>query len=530
MHDSPFTADRCTARPLLGVGVVALAGLLTGCAGRDLQPSWAKSKLGMEEISVTDVQGPEERRLQQVAYERAAREHAEFRGSPLADQFRQLESAQLLYEQGKYAEAEKSFDRIAKNSQGPWWNRSKTGIFARRGEYGDSAANSPIEEDALFWRGQSQFKQGHLADAESSYALLLKNYPSTRHLDTVSRQLFRIAREWLGFPDQSDEEIVRVAYGENAKPTVEQRRRQGGWFPNVSDKTRPAFDAEGRALAALRLIWLHDAAGPIADDALMMAANHYVRQGNHIDAAQHYRLLREQFPDSPHLKDALLLGSHVTLASYNGPGYDPSPLEDAKEMSLLALQFPDLSDAERQRIQTELDRMAEAEVEPLWKEVEFYLAKRQGESVLLQCNYIINKHPNSKFARMAAGLKQEMESKGRVPPNWPAVGPQRGPMAAVPRQSPQAGAANGVGVDVTGPASGPESAAGDGRSFFGRLLRRADEPPQLQPVQEEYAPGAASYDPESELPAASAQPGTTTYEGLFDDPQPSSAGRAHVNW
>lgn len=455
---------RLCGRAGLASSLACLPLVSLGCGSKSLQPAWAKSKLGMEDISIADVQGPEQRRLQTVAHEQMVSDGAGYEGTPLADGFRKLEAAQQLYNQGRYAESEKAFDTIAKETQGPWWNRSTKGIFARRGDDLSSLSDSPVEEDALFMKAQSQFMQGHLAVADRSYAELLRKFPSTRHLDTVSKQLFRISREWLGFPDADDKQLVAAIYGDKAAPTMEQRRQsRGGWLPNLRDKSRPSFDADGRALAALRLIWLHDASGPLADDALMMAANHYVRQGNHVDAAQHYRLLREQFPDSPHMKEALLLGSHVILASYNGPGYDPSPLEEAKELKLLALQFPGMPEEDRQRLQGELERLKEAEVEPLWKEVEFYLRKRQPESVLLQCNYIINKHPNSRYARMAAELKQRMEADGRLPPHWPYVAPQ-------------------------GQAAAPSATGSSSRSMMNRLLRRADEAPQLQPVE----PGPAS--------------------------------------
>lgn len=500
-------------QPLWALTAAALLGLplLSGCRGMDLQPAWARSRLGMEGISINDVKGPEQRRLETTNRDRVHHDKAEYASTPLAAQFVELEAAQQLYDQKQFAQAERAFKSVRKHSRGPWYARNSKGIFRSRHKDLEEF-QSPIEEDSQFMIAQSQFMQGHFANAVDSYELLLKDYPSTRHLDTVSRQLFRISREWLQVPDATDAELVRVAYGENANPTVEQRKnRGGGWFPNFTDDSRPAFDADGKALAALRLIWLHDAAGPLADDALMLAGNHYLAAGNHVEAAQHYRLLREQFPDSQHLKDALLLGSHVTLASYNGPGYDPSPLEEAKELKLLALQYPDLSEEDRTRLQGELDRIQEAEVEPLWKQVEFYMAKRQPESVVLQCNYIINKHPTSRFAKMAAGLKQQLESKGKsAPASWPYVAPQ--------------GAAPALQATAPSASGSPE----ESKSKFGRLLRRTEEPPKLQPVDESHPPARES--PYMPQPAASPASGAGQAPSLFDDAPPQAPGRARVQW
>ena len=483
--------------------VAALAGLLllseSGCSRFDLQPGWARKRLRMEDVSIADVQGPGERNVRNILrtnHETAALQPT---SDELAAQFTQLKSADQLYENGRYVEAEAAYKKIADET------KTKTGF--RRGWFNrhqfDEFDGGPVHEDALFMIAQSQFQQGRLSDAEKSYGQLLKQYPSTRHLDTVSRQMFRIAREWLGFPDEKDQEIVQVAYGEKA-PTIEQRReRSSNWVPNVRDKTRPAFDTEGRALSALRVIWLHDAAGPLADDALMMAANYHLKRGDHIAAAQHYRLLQEQFPDSPHFKDSLMLGSHVLLASYNGAGYDPSPLEEAKRLKSMAVQYPDLTPEDRARLQSELDNITEAEVEPLWKVVQFYLAKRQPESVILHCNYLLNKHPNSRYARMAADVKDRLEKGQKVPPGWPDVEESRAadttydPDPAPPYNPPQAAPP----VDATARSPQDAKPLQEPRRLFDRFLRRVDQPPQLQPVEPGASPEPAETTPAPATPA-----------------------------
>ncbi|MEZ6066363.1 MAG: tetratricopeptide repeat protein [Planctomycetaceae bacterium] len=465
-----------------GVGCCGLLLFACGCGARTigLQPGWAKNRLRMDDVSIAGVQGPEERGLRN----RLQRDQYEASSEQLAAEFQALEQAQQLYDAGKYAEAEQQFELVRERVEAPSGLKKR---FFNRHQFSDDLYQSPIEEDALFMIAQSQFQQGRLADAEQSYAALLKQYPSTRHLDDTSRQLFRIAREWLGFPDERDAELVQVAYNEQAPPSLEQRSQaRSSILPNVRDTSRPTYNADGKGLDALRLIWLHDAAGPLADDALMMAANYHLRTGNHIEAAQHYRLLREQFPDSPHLKDSLMLGSHVLLASYNGPGYDPSPLEEAKQLKLMSLQYPDLAAEDRERLEQELANLAEAEVEPLWKEVQFYLAKRQTESVLLHCNYIVNTYPNSKYARMAMDVREKITGQPATAraDNWATLPSQAIPNP--PPATPPAQAADAP-VDMTAPATGGFGSRIP-RPSFGGLLRRAEEAPDLQPVEEPDQP------------------------------------------
>ncbi|MFV0443714.1 MAG: tetratricopeptide repeat protein [Planctomycetaceae bacterium] len=492
-------ADQHVRRPghpaLWCIGYLCFAGLTAGCGstqgtirgasvsdGSDegrmrafgWEPGWARRRLRMDDVSIADVQGPEERRLRTVTHERGSRDVAEAPTADVAALFARLKKADDLYDEGEYAQAEQIY-RVVRDEATPHRGLRK-GLFNRH-QFQEELEQSPIEEDAIFGVAQCEFMQGKLANAEETYAALLREYPSTRHLDSVSRQLFRIAREWLGFPDSNDSEIVQVAYGDKA-PTVEQRRdRKAGWVPNFSDKSRPRFDVNGRALGALRLIWLHDAAGPLADDALMMAANYHTREGDFVAAAQHYRLLQEQFPNSPHFKDSLLLGSHVLLASYNGAGYDPSPLEQSKQLKLMALQYPDLDREDRARLEEELDKITEAEIEPLWKNVQFYRTKRQPESVLLYANMIINKYPNSRYARMAADVRSELTGGQPLPSGWPYV--SQPPVAKTQANEP---AATDGAADVTQP-----EAAGEARRYLPRFMRPVEKQPELQPIEPDSA-------------------------------------------
>ncbi len=497
----PLVADTRIGSPRRLIGRIVMASVCAvsaaGCSSLDLQPRWAKARLRMDDVTIRDVQGPQERRLKSISRSRQQKQQQLPVTADLAAQFQELQAAENLYDQGQYAQAEQAY-RILRDQATPR-KGFRRGLFNRH-QFQDELDQSPIEEDAIFGIAQCQFMQGRLADAEETYSALLKEYPATRHLDDVSRQLFRISREWLGFPDPNDEEIVRVAYGERP-PTIEQRRnRKYGW--KFGDKTRPNFDVDGHALDALRLIWLHDAAGPLADDALMMAANYHLRNGDTISAAQHYRLLQEQFPNSPHFKDSLMLGSHVLLASYNGAGYDPSPLEEAKQLKLMALQYPDLTADDRARIEEELDQLAEAEVEPLWKQVEFYLAKRQPESVVLHCNMIINRFPNSRYARMAAEVRARYVGNQKLATGWPYI-PASEPVAQDDKPDPLPKAYVGA-QDMTRPANAPPQ---EPRRFVPRMLRRSDTPPNLQPVSPD--PASPQFDASGADPLANGETGKT---------------------
>jgi len=374
--------------------------------------------------TINGVQGPTERDLSKKRWERKRSELLKAGDDATKQALTSYDAAQALYDQEKFAEAEKAFAKIVKERREmhenfftslrrAWGAKPEKSGNDLYSTYGDA-----IEEDALYMVAESQYAQRKYPDAEKSYQDLLVKYPSTRYLDPVTRQLFRIARYWLDFPEdvgETGDVEVKVASAETKElGKIEKPLKQPAVtsrvpvLPNLTDPSRPLFDTYGRGKQALRAIWLHDATGPLADDALMLAANHSLRTEDYVEAARLYTLLREQYPDSKHLKDAYLLGSHVTLASYLGPAYDGKTLETSRELKeqMLAL-FPDLTEDQRQQLQDEVQKLKEAEIARLWDLVEFYKVKRMNPAVKLHCYLIINRHPDSKYAEMA---RQELQA------------------------------------------------------------------------------------------------------------------------
>ena len=95
-------------------------------------------------------------------------------------------------------------------------------------------------------------------------------------------------------------------------------------------------------------------------DALMMTASHYARRGNYIEADRHYTLLREEYPNSPHVQTAFVLGSHVKLMAYQGPAYDGKALQDAEHLKESTIRLYPASE-ERSRLENELQRIEDAQ-------------------------------------------------------------------------------------------------------------------------------------------------------------------------
>ena len=60
----------------------------------------------------------------------------------------------------------------------------------------DRWPDTPLEEDALFLQGESEFFSDQYPKAHDTYGGLLKKYTNTRHLDVVVRREFAMGRYW----------------------------------------------------------------------------------------------------------------------------------------------------------------------------------------------------------------------------------------------------------------------------------------------------------------------------------------------
>lgn len=356
---------------------------------------WEKYAL-MKDTSprIEKIAGPTERRLRLKFWERqqaaAAEDVVDEDGSlkplPGTEDFL---AATELYKDESYEEAQKAFKKVAKKYK-----------------------KSDIREDALFMQAESAFQRGHYSKAHDVYAVLLKEFPSTRHLDTVSERLFKIGRLWLNFPEVATlDEIKQVNFDQPKKklPAEEppEKNKTPIFIPNLRDKERPLFDTPGNGVAALQAIWMNDPTGPLADDAMMLVASHHSRQGNYVEADRHFRMLRETFPNSPHLQDAFLLGSHVKLMSYQGADYDGKTLSDAEMLKQSTIRlYPNIPEADRLR--DELAKIELARADREWNEVQLWLRKGNKRAASVKCHQLISKFPESPQAELARASLEEM--------------------------------------------------------------------------------------------------------------------------
>lgn len=104
-------------------------------------------------------------------------------------------------------------------------------------------------------QGECQYKQKRYARAQDSYDALLKKYPSTRHIDVTTTRLYTIASTWLGNnKPENSKRMTQVGYddvkGDVKNNPIKETPHRFPLTPNLTDKSRPTFDTNGRALQA----------------------------------------------------------------------------------------------------------------------------------------------------------------------------------------------------------------------------------------------------------------------------------------
>lgn len=354
--------------------LAACCGLSNGCATNVLD-----RKLLDKKVDIKNIFGPTGRKAKD-AVELIQRD-----ASAPPEGFAEYEAAKALYEKKDYDKARKEFKAIAK-------------------KYKDKA----IEEDALFMIAECHFQLKHYPAAQDGYDELFKHYPSTRFTPEATHRLFDIARYWLNYPKPATQ--VELAHFEEDAPTADLQKNPDASVPfsfplkpNVTDRSRPLFDTPGRAMQALRSIWLNDPTGPLADDALMTSALHHLRRGDYQEADHLFASVREQYGDKEHAPAAYVLGQHASYSSYQGARYDSKQLEEARKLTDSALRlYPNLP--QKKKLQADLDRISREGAERDWIVVQYHLRRREKDSAAVIAEYIVRDFPDSPRAEEAKKL------------------------------------------------------------------------------------------------------------------------------
>lgn len=255
--------------------------------------------------------------------------------------------------------------------------------------------DKPLEEDILFMLAETQFKLDMLPKAQDNYHKLLMKYPNTRYMPQAVQRSYDIAYYWL----------------EDSRLRAEGKPGKYGFsrFVNFFDRTRPLFDAPGRAIETVEVIQQFDPFGPLTDDAVMMAAAQSFITDRYVQAAGYYQQLVADQPQSEHSAKAKILAEQAYLRSYRGPQYDPSDLNGAEQMGKVALDTAEqYGDDQRRRLEADLRAIHIERAKRDFVAGEDFRKRWLYTSAKFYYKEVVKKYPDTDWARLAQERLEEL--------------------------------------------------------------------------------------------------------------------------
>ena len=275
---------------------------------------------------------------------------------------------------------------------------AKKDYAAARTQYAKAANRLPdssVEEDALFKIAECSFFEDQYSEAFESYEALLVNYKRSKHLDTAVARQFAIGRYWQKRYEKDPENVLT---------------------PNLIDKTRPFNDLQGSALRAFEKVRFNHPTGPLADDSLMATATADFLRRHYDDADYYYGLVRQEYPGSEHQYQAHVLGVQAKIRRYQGPNYEGTCLQEAKELIEQTLrQFGKISEVDRKRLQKLHAQVSSNLALRDFNVGKFYAAKGYHGAARSYYQQVLEKYPHTDIAQEAENKLEETQGESNNP-------------------------------------------------------------------------------------------------------------------
>jgi outer membrane protein assembly factor BamD (BamD/ComL family) len=281
--------------------------------------------------------------------------------------------ALTLFEQGKFAEAETAFIKIAKNRK-----------------------DTPWGEKAQYYVAECQFQRGKYFWANDSYEKLFADYPGTQYREKLVKREYAIADLWLKAMDPKSPSEAREKPGDRLTGRL------------------PLIGVNDHALKALEHVQHHDSDGPLAEVAAMRVADYHYNRGNWELASVYYdQSLAFYGKKGKQVERAQLLSIDSKMKNYLGPNYDGSGLEQAKVLIKQSLDnFPERNPATAEKLYRTLDQIREEEAKRAYTTAEHYLWTGHLAGAEYYFGEIPVKWPKSPYAPKA---KEQLAKIAKMP-------------------------------------------------------------------------------------------------------------------
>lgn len=237
---------------------------------------------------------------------------------------------------------------------------------------------STLEQNGLFFAGESYFFADYYVKAIDSYEKLLKEHPNSRHLDDVQKRRFAIAQFWL---DTYNEE------------------RPSFYEVNLTDESQPWQGMFTRSMKVFDRIRLDDPTGKLADDATLAMANAHFAEGQFIKADEYYTDLRKTFPSSEHQFTAHFVGLKSKLLCYQGSEYSGAVLDESEKLiDTIRRQFPIEAEREREYLVRAKAEVRFRKAEREWQMAEYFHRKAEFGAAKFYYAIILREYGDTSFA------------------------------------------------------------------------------------------------------------------------------------
>ncbi len=292
-----------------------------------------------------------------------------------------VETAKRQYQDKSYADAEKSFNLIAKAKKLP----------------------ADVQEDAIFYRGECQRLQSNYRDAEGSLKLYIKSYPYGKYTAQANDRLFDIANYWLN-PTR-----------ENMKRAEEQREGKRSnwdimpvsWFHFSNDL--PWSDVEGHALGVLEEVRLNDIKGKLAEKSLFYIATVKFFNSDYKEADYYYSQIVENYPQSDLAGKAMKQSIICKQIANGGTEYDTRLVEKCRAyLEEFQRAYPG-KDADW--IHKQLISINQQQADRDFNIGEFYRRTGHPGSAYFYYEIVRRTYPNTEYARRAETHMNNLRSR-----------------------------------------------------------------------------------------------------------------------
>ncbi len=357
-----------------------------------------------------------------------------------------LQEGLELFRQQKYAEAEKIFHRLAEHADGTE-SYALAEFFVKPFEEKHLKVEVVVAAEARFYEAECLYLQSYYPKAADTYVRMLNDFGfrSAHRLEATER-LFVIANYWL---DDTRQEM------ELAREKREGKRWFAWSWPFHTEKTKPFFDEQGRAIELLEAVRFNNLDGPLAAPSLFLMGGVKLFNEDYREADYYYTDIVEHHQNSDKAASAIELAIFSKQMATGGAEYDGRKVAEARQMIIQAQQkFPEVAAKRGDYLRTQLGSCILQQAEKDYNSAEFYRRTGKPCPAYFMYEVVRRRYPETEFAKLATERmweiynKAEKEGKGQIPRPQPLMAdgseaPMAGPPPGVPAGSTPAAAPQG---------------------------------------------------------------------------------------